>query len=87
MLRFRTQVRPIKCLVRKPYFEPPAILLFVELRDSQARPIDRDGVSNVTVGQNWCRVSDRQSASAAVMFDGGDETKMFNLVCVYERRE
>ena len=74
-----TQIRPVQRLVREPDLKPASALLLAELDDGEARAVDCDGVSDVTVRQDGRRIPDGERASACITDNVGHCPKMFNL--------
>ena len=65
----RTEVGPLKSLIREPHLEPSAVFVLVKFCDCQARAIDSNRVAYVAISQYWCRVSDCERAASIVVLD------------------
>ena len=80
----RTEISLVQRLVRKPDREPAPVFLLIELYHRQTCPVHCNRVSNVTIPQDWCRVSDGQCAPSFVALDVCDRSQMLNLQKSYE---
>ena len=78
--RQRTEICPLKRLVREPNLEPAPVLRRVELRDGQARAVHRDRVADVAVVEDGGGISDGERAASRIVFDGGHSPEVFDLL-------
>jgi hypothetical protein len=74
-----TEIGPVQGLVRQPHFKPSTLIIYIEFCNCQTRPIHRNGVADVTISKNRCRVPDREGATSSVSYDGDDGSEVFNL--------